>query len=212
MERELKESELRFRMVADFAYDWETWLSPQNEYLYVSPSCKRITGYRAEDFIASPSLHLDILVPDDREKVEAHLGGDHGGRNIGEKLEFRIIRPDNTIRWVEHICQPVFSADGEYLGRRACNRDITCRKKIEEERDRLIEDLQNALAQVKKLSGLLPICSFCKKIRDDKGYWNKLEAYIVAHSEAQFTHSLCLDCAKKHYPDLFEDDDNFWEG
>ncbi len=58
------------------------------------------------------------------------------------------------------------------------------------------------LAEVKKLSGLLPICSICKKIRDDKGYWNQIEAYIQEHSEAEFSHSICKKCAKEHYPDL----------
>nr|WP_319493329.1 response regulator [uncultured Desulfobacter sp.] len=63
-------------------------------------------------------------------------------------------------------------------------------------------ELKEALSQVKKLSGLLPICMYCKKIRDDKGYWNQLEAYIDNHSEAQFSHSICNECAEKHYPDL----------
>jgi ABC-type amino acid transport substrate-binding protein len=63
-------------------------------------------------------------------------------------------------------------------------------------------ELEEALLEVKTLSGLLPICSFCKKIRDDKGYWNQLEAYIEAHSEAAFTHSICRECAKKHYPEI----------
>lgn len=63
-------------------------------------------------------------------------------------------------------------------------------------------DLRNALAQVKKLSGFLPICASCKKIRDDKGYWQQIEAYIRDHSEAEFSHSICPDCVKKLYPDL----------
>jgi len=76
-----------------------------------------------------------------------------------------------------------------------------------EARERLILELQNALAQVKTLSGLLPICSSCKKIRDDQGYWNQLEVYIQDHSEAVFSHSLCPDCAKKLYPEIFGDDE-----
>jgi len=64
------------------------------------------------------------------------------------------------------------------------------------------EKVEEALATVNKLSGLLPICSFCKKIRDDKGYWKQIETYIKEHSEADFSHSICKDCATKHYPDL----------
>jgi hypothetical protein len=64
------------------------------------------------------------------------------------------------------------------------------------------EKVEEALSTVNKLSGLLPICSFCKKIRDDKGYWKQIETYIKEHSEADFSHSICKDCANKHYPDL----------
>jgi PAS domain S-box-containing protein len=80
--------------------------------------------------------------------------------------------------------------------------DITVRKQMEAERDQLIQDLQSSLANVKSLSGLLPICAGCKQIRDDKGYWSQVESYIQNHSEAKFTHGLCPDCIKKYYPDL----------
>jgi len=86
-------------------------------------------------------------------------------------------------------------------------KEISARIKIEKEREKLIHDLQQASSEVKRLSGLLPICSYCKKIRDDKGYWNSIEAYIHEHSEAKFSHGICQECAKKHYPDynLYED-------
>ena len=71
---------------------------------------------------------------------------------------------------------------------------------------RLNAELQDALAKVRTLSGLLPICSSCKKIRDDEGYWNQLEAYIQEHSNAVFSHGLCPECAKKLYPEVFGDD------
>ena len=80
--------------------------------------------------------------------------------------------------------------------------DITERKQTEEQRDRLIADLQKTLSEVKTLRGFLPICSHCKKIRDDKGYWNQIEAYIHDHSDAEFSHSICQECAKEHYPDM----------
>jgi CheY-like chemotaxis protein len=69
------------------------------------------------------------------------------------------------------------------------------------ERERLVSELREALSQVKTLSGLLPICAGCKKIRDDKGYWSQVESYITGHSEATFTHSLCPDCLKKYFKD-----------
>lgn len=85
---------------------------------------------------------------------------------------------------------------------------INANLKLEEdiqERQRLINELETALSEVKTLSGLLPICSSCKRIRDDKGYWNQIESYIHEHSEAQFSHSICPDCVKKLYPDLYNE-------
>jgi hypothetical protein len=80
--------------------------------------------------------------------------------------------------------------------------DISERKNAEEDRERLIRELREALSKIKTLSGLLPICASCKKIRDDSGYWNQIECYIREHSEAEFTHSLCPDCIKKLYPGI----------
>ena len=82
------------------------------------------------------------------------------------------------------------------------NKEIQARIKSEHHREKLINELQTALAEVKTLSGLLPICAQCKKIRDDDGYWNQIESYIRKHSEAEFSHSLCPKCAKRLYPFL----------
>ncbi len=82
------------------------------------------------------------------------------------------------------------------------SRNLDEKNQAEKQREKMIIDLQKALSQVKQLSGLLPICSYCKKIRDDKGYWKQIESYIRDHSDAEFSHSICRDCAKEHYPDL----------
>ncbi len=87
---------------------------------------------------------------------------------------------------------------------RIFNAMIDKRRLVEAERERLIRELQEALKKVKTLSGLLPVCSSCKKVRDDKGYWNQIEAYIHEHSDAEISHSLCPDCTKKLYPDIWE--------
>ncbi len=76
------------------------------------------------------------------------------------------------------------------------------RKRVEEEKEKLLHELEEALKNIKILRGLLPICSSCKKIRDDRGYWLQLEEYIQSHSDAEFTHSICPDCKKKLYPDM----------
>lgn len=77
-------------------------------------------------------------------------------------------------------------------------------KQAEKEKETLIEDLQNALDEVKTLSGLLPMCATCKGIRDDSGYWNRLEEYLEKHSDAQFTHGICPACLEEQYPDIYK--------
>lgn len=84
-------------------------------------------------------------------------------------------------------------------------KEVAERERAEHEKEEVIIDLKKALAQVKRLSGLLPICASCKKIRDDKGYWQQIEAYIRDHSEAEFSHGICPECAKKLYPEFVKD-------
>lgn len=78
--------------------------------------------------------------------------------------------------------------------------EVANRERVQQERERLISKLQQALSEVKQLSGLLPICSACKKTRDDHGYWVQVEAYIEKHSNARCTHSLCPECIPKYFP------------
>ena len=85
--------------------------------------------------------------------------------------------------------------------------EIEERKHAQIEKDNLIVDLKDALSEVKTLSGLLPICASCKKIRDDHGYWNQIESYIRDHSEVEFSHSICPECAKKLYPEIYKEKD-----
>lgn len=85
------------------------------------------------------------------------------------------------------------------------HQEIEARKEAEMERDRVIEELKQALSEVKTLRGFLPICANCKKIRDDSGYWNRIEAYIEDHSDAQFSHGICPECAKKLYPAYYKE-------
>ncbi len=98
--------------------------------------------------------------------------------------------------------EPLDDVDGAIVGITCAALDITERKRAELEREELIEDLKKALAEVKTLSGLLPICANCKKIRDDKGYWNQIEQYLYQHTGVEFSHGLCPDCRKELYGDL----------
>jgi hypothetical protein len=82
--------------------------------------------------------------------------------------------------------------------------DIAEREHAQMEREKLIHELEDALARVRTLSGLLPICASCRKIRDDRGEWHELEVYVRDHSNAEFSHGICPECAEKLYPDLFQ--------
>ena len=88
------------------------------------------------------------------------------------------------------------------LGVEGITRDVTDQKRAHETQEKLIGELKKAMTEVRTLSGLLPICASCKKIRDDKGYWSQIESYISEHSEAEFSHGICPDCAKKLYSEI----------
>ncbi|RMH11733.1 MAG: PAS domain S-box protein [Gammaproteobacteria bacterium] len=93
-------------------------------------------------------------------------------------------------------------SDGKVAGLIGVILDITERKRAEKRNEKLIRELRQALEEVRELRGLIPICASCKSIRDDQGYWQRLEAYFQEHSDVQFSHSICPECAQKLYPDL----------
>ena len=125
----LEESEEKFRLVADFTFDWETWIGSEGSYIYVSPSCERVTGYTAEDFMNNPRLAVDILHPDDRALFEGHRDAHWNEHAEIEGIDYRIYNRNGELRWISHHCQPVFGRNGEWLGRRGSNRDITYSKR-----------------------------------------------------------------------------------
>jgi PAS domain S-box-containing protein len=130
IEIKLRESELKFKTVADFTYDWEYWIDNDGNYLYVSPSCERISGYKIEEFIENPDLLIEITHPDDKNMLIDHHKHSFLSPSIGE-IEFRINRKDGSEIWISHNCQPVTNENGDFLGRRASNKDINDRKKAE---------------------------------------------------------------------------------
>ncbi len=124
-----------------------------------------------------------------------------GERVDGVEVLVRI--PGRPPRLHVSVGRPLQDAQGKACGGVVVFHDETERKSAEAERERLITERQAALAKVKTLSGMLPICSSCKKVRDDKGYWSQIESYLQEHTEAEFSHSICPDCARQLYPEHF---------
>jgi PAS domain S-box-containing protein len=130
----LRQSEEKFRTVADYAYDWESWLGKDGRIIYISPSCERITGYKPEEFISDSLLLEKIVHPNDSKLLKDHLEAAHSSEHLHEieEIDFRILKKDGSVVYIGHLCRPVFDDMGNYLGRRISNRDITERKLAEE--------------------------------------------------------------------------------
>ncbi|MBN8546721.1 MAG: response regulator [Ignavibacteria bacterium] len=129
--RELKASEAKFQMLADFSFDFEYWLNDMNKFNYVSPSAKRITGYEASDFENDPALLRRIIHPEDREKIWKDI---ESGFDSTEPImrQFRIVTKSGEIKWIAHKSLIITDKEGKNYGRRASNQDITTLKLVED--------------------------------------------------------------------------------
>lgn len=125
----------------------------------------------------------------------------HGGRKT-YACESTKVEADGSERTFIVTATPHHDGAGRQIGIVECFQDITERRKLEREKELLIADLKQSRSKVKTLSGFLPICARCKKIRDDKGFWSQVETYLGQHSDAEFSHSICPECAARHYGKL----------
>lgn len=155
-------------------------------------------GYATEDMIGE-SIEQLVPVKNYHEISDIRDVIQHGRRV--DRIETVRVRRDGSSIDVSITVSPIKNSDGTIHGASIILRDITERKRQEEERLRLIEELQEALKRVKTLNGLLPICASCKKIRNDSGYWEQVESYIRSRSNAEFTHGICPDCVRLLYPE-----------
>lgn len=146
--KDLETSEEKFKTMADSSYDWDIWHFSDGKYVYMSPSCERITGYRQEDFYSSPDLFLSIVHPEDRENVRLHQAYHFAYSYETSEITFRIIKKTGEICWIWHQCQAVTAKDGSWKGRRETNRDITRFKEIEEK----LRKSENRLRQAQKVA------------------------------------------------------------
>ena len=133
VEENLLKSESKFRTLAEFTKDWEYWIDNDQNFIYCSPSCERITGYKASDFSKNPNLLDKIVYHDDQIVYLYHKQMQDVGIEVNEELQFRIVRKDGVVKWIGHVCKPMHDAMGTYIGVRVSNRDITKRKEIEQQ-------------------------------------------------------------------------------
>lgn len=196
-----RKSAEKYRVIADNTCDWEFWLSSDAQFVYSSPSCERIAGYRSEEFEADPTLFYRMIHPEDLSRVTDHINRKKYDPGLAE-IEYRIIRRDGAERWIAFTFQPVYDADSRFLGTRGSNRDITERKRAEMERETLIRQLREAYSKLQRLIGLLPFCSSCGTLPDDEQYWNQIECYIRDFSQAFLSHGICPECRKKDRREL----------
>jgi PAS domain S-box-containing protein len=207
-EKALRESEARWQFALEGSGDGIWDLNIATGRVYLSHNLKSMLGYGGNE-IGDTIDDLNALIhPDDRDALEAKVKEHLPGGKPYFQIEYRLQCKDGSYKWILVRGKEIAHAkDGRPLRVIGTHTDISERKNQEVKHERLIRELQEALARVKQLSGLLPICSYCKKIRDDKGYWKQIELYIREHSEADFSHSICQDCMKKFHPNCLESED-----
>ena len=165
-EESLRESEDKFQTVADYIYDWEYWRAADGSFVYISPSCERITGYKPEEFRQDPGLLTRIIHPDDRENFVQHV--DDVVKGVVNKdihvRNFRILTRSGEECYIEHICREVFNREGKSMGSRVTNRDIT-------EREKAAAELMATKEELERFFDLIPdlVC-----IASTDGYFKKL--------------------------------------
>ena len=184
-------SELEERFF-DLSIDMLCMLDFNGYFKRLSPSWERTLGFTREELMSRP--FIEFVHPDDRERtLNQNAAVKRGGQALG--FENRYLCKDGSYRWFRWNATPDASWSVIY----SVARDVTDVKQAVEERERLVQELQTALAEVKTLQEILPICSFCRKVRDDENYWDTVENYVAAHTSTLFSHSICPTCLETHF-------------
>lgn len=173
-------------------------VSRSGEIIRVNRQTEAIFRRTRDELIgASVETLLPAAIREHHERFRTDFLADPQPRMMGHRPDLTGVAPDGTEFPVEIALNPV-TLEGQFVILCLVT-DVSARRAIEDENRRLLEELRAALAEVKRLSGLLPICASCKKIRDPQGRWQAIEEYVTSHSEAEFSHGICPECAKKLY-------------
>ena len=202
-EEALRESEASYRHLIETAQEGIWILNARDRTALVNQSMAEMLGYTTREMIGK-SLY-DFRFSEDHVDTQILMSQRRQGTSGRTDMRFR--HKDGGEVWAHLSANPIFDDEGRYLGSLGMLTDVTERRRIETEHEALIGELQHALAEVKRLGGLLPICASCKKIRTDEGYWEQVEVYIAERSDAQFSHGYCPDCARKLFPEYYTDED-----
>jgi len=199
----LKSSEKKYRcLVESLERDYIIYSHDRNgNFIYLSPSVVNVLGYSQDEFMGHYTEYMTDS-PINKDVEEYTNAGLRGEKQEPYEAEFWHKNGSRVHLRVTEV--PLLDDNGNVLGIEGIVQDITELKRAEADRENAIRKLEQALAEIKTLRGILPLCSFCKKIRDDKGYWERVDVYINKHSEADISHSVCPECMKKHYPDEYQ--------
>ena len=203
LERELTvaNSRERYRGVIDSQHEFLYRLNPDYLITFVN---KAFAAYRKEPPRSMIGMPITAFVQESiQPRLLTALETVRSGSTPVE-IEFAVSNEKGAICWQKWRIEGIRNANGDLIELQAVGRDVSGRKHAERQLQEESDGLKQALARVKRLSGMLPICASCKKIRDDSGYWNTIEEYIEKHSEAEFSHGICPDCARRLYPELYE--------
>ncbi len=167
---------------------------------WTNSSAAEILGYRGNDALLGVPIEKFFS---DMEYSKSEINRFKGLIACGDLVNHEVILSRRNGDQVNCLVSGILYNEKDPLaGALIIIVDISPQKKAENEKEKLINDLQKALAEIKTLSGLLPICSYCKKVKDDSGYWQRIEEYIETRSDAKFSHGMCSDCQKKYHPEL----------
>jgi PAS domain S-box-containing protein len=194
----LRNSEKHYRILMDESMDPTFSFYADGTYRYVNNAFAKGVGKTLGEIIGHKIW--DVFEKDEADKRFAIVKKVFTEGKT-EELEVRVPLPSGDTYYLTTV-KPILNDVGAVETVICTSKNITKRKLAEVALKKEHDKLLKALKEIKTLSGFLPICASCKKIRDDKGYWNQIEAYIQQHSDAQFSHAICPACAKKLYPDL----------